>query len=165
MDNNKLKHVIRKVIRELLDEMTTTSAVPGYLTPKAFAGPKGGLAKAKHISKQLGYTLTDKGKEDTKADPITEHFVHIKQDYTQLMENYYAYRNDTSRQPHQKIGKAIAELSHQIKLIERAVKMNSRLKKESGISNDRLWKRTQHQMTRLEGKLVELAGKLREMRG
>jgi len=43
--------------------------------------------------------------------------------------------------------------------------MNSRLKKEYGISDDKLWKRTKHQMTKLEGKLVELAGRLREMRG
>lgn len=165
MDNIKLREVIRKVIRELLDEITTTSAVPGYLTPNAFAGSKGNLKKVKDTASRLGYTLTDKGKESTKADPLREHLSQVKTHYKMLVENYYSYKNDTSKQPHQKIGTAIAELSRQIKLIERAIKMNSRLQKESGVTSNKLWKRTQHQLTRLEGKCMELAGKLREMRG
>jgi hypothetical protein len=51
-----------------------------------------------------------------------------------------------------------------MKMIERVLKMNNRLKKEYGVSNDRLWKRTKHQMTKLEGKLVEMAARLRDMR-
>jgi hypothetical protein len=81
-----------------------------------------------------------------------------------LNENYYAYRNDETRKPHQKIGQAISEINKQLKLVERALKINHRLQKEQGVSSDRLWKRTQNQMTKLEGKLIELAGKIREMR-
>jgi hypothetical protein len=81
-----------------------------------------------------------------------------------INENYYAYRNDETRKPHQKIGQAISEINKQLKLVERALKINHRLQKEQGVPSDRLWKRTQNQMTKLEGKLIELAGKIREMR-
>jgi hypothetical protein len=161
----RLREAIRKKVRKFMKEISTTAGVPGYLTPKAFAGTKGNAAHVEKVAKSIGYTLTDKGKKDTKADKLTENFVKLKTDFTQLSENYYAYRNDNTKLPHQKIGTAISELNKQLKLVERAIKMNSRLKKEYGVSNDRLWKRTQNQMAKLEGKLVELAGRLREMRG
>jgi hypothetical protein len=89
----------------------------------------------------------------------------MKTEVVKLTENYYAYRNDETKQPHQKIGNAISELNKQIKLIERALTMNQRLQKESGISDNQLWKRTASQMVKMEAKLIELAGRLREMRG
>jgi hypothetical protein len=60
---------------------------------------------------------------------------------------------------------AISEVNKQLKMIEKVLRMNSRLQKEYGISNDKLWKRTTNQMLKLEGRLLELAGRLREMRG
>jgi hypothetical protein len=59
---------------------------------------------------------------------------------------------------------AISEINKQLHMVERVLKMNARLKKEYGISNERLWKRTQHQMTKLESRLVDMARRLREMR-
>lgn len=162
----KIREHIRKIIRELLDEITTTAAVPGYLTPHAFTGEKDKTAHAAKMAKRIGYTLTDKGKEHNKGDKLQETYEQLKGEFKTLTENYYyEYRNDTSKLPHQKIGNAISELNKQLKLVERALKMNGRLKKEYGVSNDRLWKRTQQQMIKLEGKLMELAGRLREMRG
>ncbi len=161
----RLREAIRKKVRKYMNEISTTAGVPGYLTPKAFAGSRGNAAQVEKVAKAIGYSLTKKGKESTKGDKLTESFNKIQSDFKTLTENYYQYRNDNTKLPHQKIGNAISELNKQIKLVERALKMNSRLKKEYGISNDRLWKRTKHQMTKLEGKLVEMAGRLREMRG
>lgn len=153
----KLREIIREKIEEMLesslDEMSTTGGVAGYLTPRAFAGDKhSSLANVTKMAKSIGYTLTSRGKESTKPGD-------------KLYENYYSYRNDETRQPHQKIGQAMSELNAQLKLVERALRMNSRLKKESGLSNDKLWKRTTVQMVKLEGKLTELAARLRDMRG
>jgi hypothetical protein len=135
------------------------------LTPNAFSGQKDRTAHVDKLAKRIGYSLTKKGRENNKGDKLTETYRRIKDGMSVLNENYYAYRNDPTHLPHQKIGMAISELNKQLKLVERALRMNSRLKKEYGISNDKLWKRTKHQMTKLEGKLVEMAGKLREMRG
>jgi len=153
INEDKLRELIRKHIEERLDEISTTAGVPGYLTPNAFAGDKhSSTSRIRQIAKSIGYSLTKRGEEETKPGD-------------KLNENYYAYRNDPSKLPHQKIGEAISEINKQFKMIERVLRMNSRLQKETGVSNDKLWKRTQHQMVKLEGKLVELAGRLREMRG
>lgn len=163
---HKIREHIRKIVREMLDEISTTAGVPGYLTPMAFSGEKDRTASVEKMARRIGYSLTKKGKEDNKGDKLQETYNKLHDEFKTLTENYYyEYRNDTSRLPHQKIGIAISELNKQLKLVERALRMNSRLKKEYGVSNDKLWKRTQNQMTKLEGKLVELAGRLREMRG
>jgi glucose-6-phosphate-specific signal transduction histidine kinase len=117
------------------------------------------------MAKSIGYSLTARGAKDvTPGDKLQEKFDAIQESVKTLQENYYSYRNDETRQPHQKIGQAMSELNRQLKLVERALKMNSRLKKESGLSNDNLWKRTATQMVKLEGKLTELAARLRDMR-
>jgi hypothetical protein len=167
----RLKEVIRKKIaeefEEELTEISTTGAVAGYLTPKAFS-PTGDTNKerVKAMAKRIGYSLTHRGEEDAKrVDKMQERMLTVKKELTQLTENYYKYRNDDTALPHQKIGKAISEINKQLKMVEKALNYNNRLKNEYGISNESLWKRTQHQMTKLEGRLIEIARRLREMRG
>lgn len=149
----QLREIIRQHIEKELDEISTSAGAGAYLTPNAFVGDKhNNTAHIKQMAKRIGYTLTKRGAEETgHGDNLTE--------------NYYAYRNDPTKQPHQKIGEAISQINKQFKLIERVLRMNSRLQKEYGISNDKLWKRTTNQMVKLEAKLMNLAGKLREMRG
>jgi hypothetical protein len=84
--------------------------------------------------------------------------------YTVLLENYYEYKRDDSKQPHQKIGAAVDEVSKQLKLIEKVLRMNHRLKKDSNLQNEQLWKRTQNQLLKIENRLLNLASRLREMR-
>jgi hypothetical protein len=171
MDNiDRLREVIRREIQKHLDEISTTGGVAGYLTPRAFAGDaQDGSDRIRQLAKSIGYTLTKRGEKDMrKGDPLREHIVKFsecKKMVTALNENYYAYRNDTAHQPHQKIGMAISEVNKQLKLIEKVLRYNLRLQKESGTSNDKLWKRTTHQMLKLESRLLELASRLREMRG
>lgn len=149
----KLREIIRELIERELNEISTTAGVAGYLTPKAFVGDKKSNAThIKQMAKRIGYTLTKRGMEATaKGDTLSE--------------NYYAYRNDPNKLPHQKIGEAISQINKQLKMMERALHYNNRLKSEYGISNESLWKRTQHQMTKLEARLMEMARRLREMRG
>ena len=149
-NEERLRKAIRKQIQ---NEISTTGGVAGYLTPKAFTGDK--HSNADQVKKQadaIGYSLTPQGEEDLRPGD-------------RLSENYYEYRNDTSKLPHQKIGVAMAEINKQLATVEKVLQMNHKLKKEYGVSTDRLWKRTLRQMTRLEGKLLTLASKLREMRG
>jgi len=84
--------------------------------------------------------------------------------YTVLLENYYEYKRDDSRQPHQKIGAAVDEVSKQLRLIEKALRMNHRLKKDTKLQNEHLWKRTQNQLLKIENRLLNMATRLREMR-
>jgi len=83
-----------------------------------------------------------------------------------LEENKYSeYKNDTSATPHKKIARAISELNRSLNEAERVLNMNTRLKNESGIASEQLWKRTQQGLIKLESKLITIAGKIRELRG
>ena len=167
---NLLRKKIREQITNTLNEMTTTGNVAGYLTPGAFVGDKHGNGDSiRKMAKSIGYTLTAKGVEDTRpGDTLRKESVtrmeKIRADIVSLTENYYEYRNDPTSKPHQKIGRAISEMNKQLKLVERALRMNSKLKLEAGVPTDQLWKRTTKQIAKLEQKFVELSGKLRELR-
>lgn len=166
----QLRQIIRKKIEEEfaqeLSEMSTTGGVAGYLTPKAFSATgSDNTARVKDMAKRIGYSLTHRGeKEAHQVDKVQERVLMVKKELAQLSENYYQYRNDQTALPHQKIGKAISEINKQIKMVERVIKYNNRLKNEYGIANETLWKRTQNQMTKLEAKLIGLAAHIREMR-
>jgi hypothetical protein len=166
-NEQKLRELIRELIKNELNEISTTGNIAGYLTPNAFAGDKHDSKKRiKDLARKIGYTLTNRGSLDTKpGDKLQESLHSLQQMATELNENYYAYRNDATKLPHQKIGEAISQINRQLKTVEKALRYNDRLKNEYGISNEALWKRTQNQMTRLEGKLIELARRIREMRG
>jgi len=167
MNEERLRELIRKHIEDRLDEISTTANVAGYLSPKAFSGSgQMNASRVKAMAKQIGYTLTHRGNEDSKkVDNLKEHAHVLRTELNQLTENYYQYRNDQTALPHQKIGKAISEMNKQLKMVEKVLNYNSRLKNEYGISNESLWKRTQNQMTKLEGRLIEIARRLRELRG
>ena len=81
------------------------------------------------------------------------------------VDPYHAYKKDESATPHQKIAKAITELNRSILQVERVIKMNSRLKTESGIASEALYRRTQQGLLKLESRLLHLAGRIREIRG
>ena len=84
----------------------------------------------------------------------------------ELSENrYYKYKNDPTATPHQKIAKAISELNKSLHEVERALKINARLKNESGIASEQLWKRTQQGLIKLESRLLNIATRIREIRG
>lgn len=169
LSESLLRERIRKLIESTLNEMSTTGNVAGYLTPGAFVGDKHGNAdNIKKMAKRIGYTLTSRGAEDTgPGDTLkecAEQVANLLFNTKKLAENYYSYRNDPSAKPHQKIGRAISEMHKQLKLVERALRMNGRLKVEAGVPTDQLWKRTTKQIMKLEQKFLELSGKLRELR-
>jgi hypothetical protein len=156
---DKFRAIIRKMIERELQEMTTTANVAGYLTPMAFRGnKKQGIDKQKHIATgTTGFKLTSRGEKDLNrpADKIEN-----------INENrYHTYKKDPTATPHQKIAKAISELNRNLQEVERVIKMNERLKLESGIASEQLWKRTQQGLLKLESRLLNLASRIREIRG
>jgi hypothetical protein len=80
-------------------------------------------------------------------------------------ENRYTDFRTSEGHPRQKIGKAIREINKQLHEIDGIMKMNARLKKESGLNNDQLWKSTVRGLSVLEGRLNTLATRIREMKG
>lgn len=160
-NEEKLRLMIRKMIQEVLEEelneISTSAGAGAYLTPLAFRGnKKGNVAKMRGVATQFGMQLTPRGQKELSrpADPMVEG-----------VDPYHAYKKDESATPHQKIAKAITELNRSILQVERVIKMNSRLKTESGIASEALYRRTQQGLLKLESRLLHLAGRIREIRG
>jgi hypothetical protein len=162
-NEEQLRTLIRKLIEEELsniDEISTSAGAGPYQTPFAFQGNlQRNKTKKKGIATQLGWKLTPRGEKDlnTPADKL-ENLAEAKM-------RYHEYKKDESATPTQKIAKAISEANKNLAEIERVIKLNSRLQKESGISSEALYRRTQQGLLKLEARLLHLAGKIRDIRG
>jgi len=159
-NEEKLRSYIRKVLQEELDEISTTGNVAGYNIPMAFQGnnPKN-KARKKGIATQLGMQLTPRGEKD--LDRPADKMENIAEGKMR----YHEYKKDESASPTQKIAKAISEVNRTLEEMERVLRMNTRLQKESGIASEALYRRTQQGLLKLEARLLHLAGKVRDIRG
>ena len=137
---DKLKEIIRELIRNELDEATTSGATPGYQTPNAFTGGAGkGKKKKKEIStNSTGYNVVREGK-------------------------YHDYRNDDTLSAKQKIGHSMREVRDGLNNLEKLVKMNVRLKNELNVNSGSYWKNTHKALHKISERLVKLANKVGQL--
>jgi hypothetical protein len=169
INEDKLREHIRLELEKILDEMTTTGNIAGYLTPGAFRGnKKKNVARLKKIATLFGYSLTHKGQEElnTPADSAESNENEIvRKNLGAISENkYYEYKRDETRSPTKKLADAISQINKQISEIQKLVRMNERLKTEYGIDSSKMWKRTTKGLVKLEARLLELAHQIREIR-
>jgi hypothetical protein len=160
INDNLLRKVIREILEEELNEMTTTGDVAGYNIPMAFQGNIAkNKARKKGIATQLGMQLTPRGQQDLNrpADKL--------ETLAEAKVRYHEYKKDESGTPTQKIAKAISEVNRNLQEMERVLKMNTRLQQESGLASEALYRRTQQGLLKLEARLLHLAGKVRDIRG
>lgn len=159
-NEERLAEYIREMVKQELEEITTTGDIAGYNIPAAFQGnnPKN-KARKKAIATQLGMQLTKRGEQDMNrgADKL--------ENIAEAKLRYHEYKKDESASPTQKIARAISEVNRNLQEMERVLKMNTRLQKESGIASEALYRRTQQGLLKLEARLLHLAGKVRDIRG
>lgn len=153
--NDALRGLIRELKDEELDEVTSSSATPGYMIPGAFVGPKGKKPQKKGIDKKDHTPVKFGGnggalKEDA-SNPL-------------VSENRYVAYKMAEGTPRQKIGRAIREINAQLTELDRVVRMNARLKTETNLQSGEMWKSTAKGLAKLEGKLVSIANRLRELK-
>ena len=159
-NEEKLKELIRKIIEEELNEISTSAGAGAYLTPMAFRGNKQkNIAKMRNVATQMGYKLSPRGEKELNrpADKM--------ENIAEAKVRYHEYKKDESATPTQKIAKAISEANRNLEEVERVIRMNTRLQKESGIASEALYRRTQQGLLKLEARLLHLAGKVRDIRG
>ena len=76
--NRKLfKELVKKLTMELLDEesleeITTTAAVPGYMTPFAFSSKEDEKKKKKRLKKSTGYSFVSEALDDKDLKQINK---------------------------------------------------------------------------------------------
>jgi len=137
---DKLKEIIRELIKNELDEASTSGAAAGYDTPNAFTGGPGkGKKKKKEIStNSTGYNVVREGR-------------------------YHDYRNDESLTPKQKIGHSMREVRDGLNSLEGLVKMNVKLKNELNVNSQSYWKNTHKALNKISERLVKLANKVGQL--
>jgi len=137
---DKLKEIIRELIKKELDEASTSSATPGYQTPYAFSDKSSNNKKKK---KKMATSSTD---------------------YTVVKEGkYHNYRNDESKTPKQKIGYSMREVRDSLQHLEGLVKMNVKLKNELNVNSQSYWKNTHKALNKISERLVKLANKVGQL--
>jgi hypothetical protein len=62
---------LQQIIREVLDEMSTTGGVGGYLTPKAFAKKGQGKNVATKTGEKLGFKTVERPKRPSNTKMFT----------------------------------------------------------------------------------------------
>ena len=140
---DKLKEIIKELIRQELKEVSVTGGIDGGegppKTPYAFSGGrKKDKEKKKKITQASGYLKVNEGK-------------------------YHDYRNDDTLSPKQKIGRSMREVRDGLNNLERLVKMNVRLKNELSVNSDSYWKNTHKALHKISERLVKLANKVGQL--
>ena len=141
---DKLKEIIRELIKKELAEASVTGNIDGGegppKTPYAFRGKRKKYKdKENKIStNSTGYTKVNEGK-------------------------YHDYRNDESLTPKQKIGRSMREVRDGLNHLEKLVKMNVRLKNELSVNSDSYWKNTHKALHKISERLVKLANKVGQL--
>ena len=137
---DKLKEIIRELIRKELSEASVTGDIAGYQTPYAFTGKsaKGKKKKKKISTNSTGYNVVKEGK-------------------------YHDYRNDESLTPKQKIGRSMREIRDSLNELNNLVKMNVRLKNELNVDSRSYWKNTHKALNKISERLVKLANKVGQL--
>lgn len=161
------KQIIRELVEEVMNEMTATGAVGGYLTPRAFRGHKSKKKSAERSmpgGKVVGKEVTDdttvgEGKEDASLPTI-------RRDATVMEEGRSRYRNfkeSDMMKNHAKVSYGLMEAKKMLREVEYLVEICERLKTECGYSNDNLWKRTKGDMSEIHARLKEIAKRINRM--
>jgi len=135
---NKLKEVIRKMVRErMIEEESATGNVDGYNTPFAFSAKGSEKKKAKKQADLTGYT------------PVNEN-------------RWLALKNEESS-AESKIGRGISNINKQLAEMERFLNWYGKIKNESGIDNKSYWKRTNGHIYSIQERLLKLDQKIRQI--
>jgi hypothetical protein len=147
---SKLKSLVAELMKEIeqeeleLDEMSTTGAVAGYNTPKAFK-------------------KTDGTDEDETTDDSFVDRINTSTGYTRVTENRYHQLRKEDTTPNQKIGIGLRNVRKQLSEIEKFVEWYSKIKNESGLEKTGYWKRTHRNLSGIKERLNKITEKIHSL--
>jgi hypothetical protein len=165
-----LKEYIKQLVRELLDEISTTSGGEAYSTPFAFTKKGQGANAATKQAQRSGWKLAKK--------PTTSKIVDYKKIFQEvkLQElikqellnevTYSKFKKDVKhRTKSEQLHKAIREVKRKLMEIDRIVEYTSRMKQElsedeGGIS---YWKATQNNIGKISEMVNQLNNKIKNL--
>lgn len=147
------KQIIRELVEEVLDEMTTSGAAGPYNTPNAFQGGAGDAARKKKIAARSmpgGKVVGEDDEKDEAMEIIRK---------TLGESRYHNFRNSDLMKNHAKISYGIREAKRSLREVDYLMSICNRLKTESGVDQSQLWKRSKIDLKEIHRQLRELARK------
>jgi len=172
-----LKEYIKQLVRELLDEMSTSGDAGAYSTPLAFArkgqGPNAATKQAQRSgwklapgmpknSKVLDYKELWKGKKSAMNETLKK---LIEQELLNEV-TYSKFKKDVKfRTKSEQLHKAIREVKRKLAEIDRIVEYTSRMKQElsEGEEGIKYWKATQSNIGKISEMVNQLNNKIKNL--
>ena len=137
---------IKRFIKKIRKEGSTTDGVGGFGTPKAFTANVGAEGSEKAIGADKTYTI--------KPDKIKRHFIKLQE------ANYRVFKSDDSMTESQKINHKILEVNKMLHEISQALDHSLKLKKETSMDDSALWKRTGQSILKMHKRVREVRTKV-----
>lgn len=144
---NELKRYVKKIKKE----GSTTAGAPGYLSAKAFSGEEGGEGTARVDLEDDQYAYS------VKAPKTNIHSVKLHE------ASYKSFREDQSQSTRQKINKTILEMSKKLREVSQQLDHSLKLKAETSFDNSQYWKKTNEAILKLNRRLAEVSKKAKKL--
>lgn len=141
-----------------LDEMSTTSSVPGYQTPNAFApNEKEYEEHSKETAEIYGYKIVPDNKKR-----------NFESTYKQAMQvmtegTYKEFKKDESRTTNRKINESIKNINRIMYEVERVVDHAGKLKTEMAVDERTLWRESRNRLVKIAERINRISKKLHEL--
>lgn len=141
-----------------LDEMSTTTSVPGYETPNAFAPSEKQFEKdSKENAETMGYTVVPK-KSKRNYESIYKQAMGVINEGT-----YNEFRRDETRSSNRKINDSIKNINRTIYEVERVVEHALKLKTEMNVDQRTLWGESMNRLRKISERINRITKKIHEL--
>ena len=174
---NNLKEYIKTLVRELLDEESTTAGVPGYLTPNAFSkkGQKSNAATQQAMSsgwkkapgmpknsKFYDYKELWKGKKSAMNEKLEQ----IIKNELLNEATYNQFKKEVKfRTKAEQLHKAMREVKRKLSEIDRIVEYTHRMKQELSEGDGvQYWSRTEKAVSQISEMVNHLNNKINNLK-
>jgi hypothetical protein len=172
-----LKEYIKTLVRELLDEESTTAGVPGYLTPNAFSkkGQKSNAATQQAMSsgwkkapglpknsKFYDYKELWKGKKSAMNEKLEQ----IIKNELLNEATYNQFKKEVKfRTKAEQLHKAMREVKRKLSEIDRIVEYTHRMKQELSEGDGvQYWSRTEKAVSQISEMVNHLNNKINNLK-
>ena len=165
---DKLKEYIKTLVRELLDEESTSSGAGPYSTPFSFSKGQGQNAATKYALK-LGYKLAKKPTTSKVVDYKKIFEMNIQDIVKQELLNEATYKQFKKEVKHrtkaEQLHKAMREVKRKINEIDRIVDYTQRMKQELSEGDGvKYWGRTEKAVAQISEMVNHLNTKINNLK-
>lgn len=155
MLSKKEKADMREYVKQMRNEMSVSSNVASYSTPKAFN--KDEDAEGSESSEKPNPATAYYEKPPKRGTAKTFDVITIKE------ASYKDFKSDSSATPVQKVNKSIAEINRRLAEVNTLLSQSIRLKTESNVVSGTYWKKTVGNIAKINERMTVISNKLKKL--